>query len=441
MLTGARSLCSPISMRDRLLNARRRRFLVNGVCGAFGALLTGPILSSVRGAGLIPFKWSDTKNLFRLSDNFHHFSAMLLSSHPTPVRQAIERYRNELDLNPSLYSEVHNQKLQDQVAGAAARYLGAKKKDIALTDSTTMGLGILYNGIHIRSNQEILTTEHDHRSTHLSLQYKVNRTGANMRKIRLYKDYETEWDHTTGDQLTERVIKEISDKTRVLALTWVHSSTGVKLPIAQISKRVQKINRERDHSDQILVCIDGVHGLGVENFSLLDLGCDFFVAGTHKWMFGPRGTGILWGKPNRQSEVEPTIPNFRSTPGWGSRMSPGGFKSFEHLWATTEAFSFHERIGKTVINNQIKNLATALKSELAKIDKVNLYTPKSPALSAGIVCFGVKGMSTRKLVEHMQKEGHLISDSPYSPSHSRFSLTVFNTMEEIDSAISSIKKI
>ncbi|PWQ88693.1 aminotransferase, partial [Enterococcus faecium] len=82
-------------------------------------------------------------------------------------------------------------------------------------------------------------------------------------------------------------------QTRVLGMTWVHSGSGVKLPVGQIGALVHEANRNRDENDRILYVIDGVHGFGVEDMRFADLQCDYFIAGTHKWMFGPRGTGII----------------------------------------------------------------------------------------------------------------------------------------------------
>jgi selenocysteine lyase/cysteine desulfurase len=47
--------------------------------------------------------------------------------------------------------------------------------------------------------------------------------------------------------------------------------------------------------------------------------------------------------------------NFR-TGDWGGSMTPGGFKSFEHLWAMTQAFDFHQQIGKSQISDRIHSL-------------------------------------------------------------------------------------
>jgi len=108
---------------------------------------------------------------------------------------------------------------------------------------------------------------------------------------------------------------------------------------------IDETNKRRSDRDQILFCVDGVHGFGVEDQDVSKLGCDFFIAGTHKWIFGPRGTGLVWGTERAWQQTKAVIPSFsRSYDVWlgiadqaqvpmGEHMSPGGFHSFEHRWA------------------------------------------------------------------------------------------------------------
>jgi selenocysteine lyase/cysteine desulfurase len=246
--------------------------------------------------------------------------------------------------------------------------------------------------------------------------------------------------------MVESLMRGITPGTRALALTWVHSSTGLKLPMAEISRAVAGINRRRSESERILVCLDGVHGFGVEDFEVQELGCDFFMAGCHKWLFGPRGTGIVWGREGAWARLSPTIPSFMDGESWNAwalerepkgtsdatRMSPGGFKPFEHQWAMVEAFRFHEAIGKPEVAKRTHELSRQLKEGLAKMAHVRLYTPMDDALSAGIVCFGVNGISARGVVERLAGNGIVATTTPYLESYPRFSPCVYNTPEDLD---------
>ncbi|QPD06385.1 MAG: Aminotransferase class V [Candidatus Nitrospira kreftii] len=394
--------------------------------------------------------WEDLRTQFALSPRLIHLAAFFLASHPTPVRKAIERHRDGLDADPIGYWFEQEDKQEAKVLRAAADYLNADPTDIALTDSTTMGLGLLYGGLQLRRGQEILTTTHDHYSTEVSLRLRAERTGATVRQSPLYRALKT----VTRDEIVESLRKGISPATRIVAVTWVHSSTGLKLPIHDMALAIQSINRSRDEQDRIIFCVDGLHGLGVEDFSVSELGCDFLVAGTHKWMFGPRGTGLVWGHPKAWPMTQATIPTFsgQAYELWmenksskdlppSVHMTPGGFHSFEHRWALDEAFKFHQTIGKSRVAERISALNQQLKQGLASMRHVTLHTPMSQDLSAGIVCFDVDGIEPRAVVEKLRQRSIVGSVTPYATKYVRLAPSLINSPKEIETTLEEIRKL
>ena len=333
---------------------RRKFFVRAGLAATAGAVAAScrsrhsPLSGS---AG----EWDQVRKQFNLAPDQIDLSALFIASHPKPVRDAIERYRLTLDENPTFYLREQLNGHENKVLEAASEYLGANPADIALTDSTTMGLGLVYNGLKLLPGQQILTTQHDYYATHESLRLAAERSGAQIREIQLYQQEQT----VTPDEIVTNIASAIVPETRVLALTWVHSSTGLKLPLQQIADALKEVNAKRDESQIVLMCVDGVHGFGVEDIEMKETGCDFFMAGCHKWLFGPRGTGIIWGNERAWSAVSPIIPTFMDDDvrnAWmrdeqaperttARRMTPGGFKAFEHQWAMAEAFKFHLDIG------------------------------------------------------------------------------------------------
>lgn len=430
----------------------RRDFLVRTGLAMSAAVLAGahPRVSAEQPTSPSELKsWENLRTQFPLSPQLIHLAAFFLASHPTPVREAIERHRAGLDADPIGYWVDHEEKQEATVLQAAAEYLGANPTDIALTDSTTMGLGLLYGGLQLRNNQEILTTTHDHYSTETALRLRAERTSATVRQIPLYRSLKT----VSRDEIVTSLVKGISPVTHVVAVTWVHSSTGLKLPIHEMALAIQSINRTRDERDRIIFCVDGVHALGVEDFNVRELGCDFLVAGTHKWMFGPRGTGLVWGHPQAWQIAQPTIPTFSSQAYdlWmenksskdlppSVHMTPGGFHSFEHRWALDEAFRFHQAIGKTNVTQRIYELNQQLKHGLAAMPHITLHTPMSQDLSAGIICFEVAGMSPRQVVEKLRKRNIVGSVTPYATKYARLAPSIINSSEEIDMTLRAIKE-
>lgn len=398
-------------------------------------------------AKIRPGDWVALRDMFPLTRDYIQLSTFLLASHPKPVSQEISRHRLALDENPADYWHEHYQTIDAKISESAAGYMGGEGSEIALTDSTTMGLALIYSGLKLRPGQEILQTTHDHYSTDLSLAQRAKRTGASIRQISLYENPAT----ISVDSLVANLSKNINSRTAAVAVTWVHSSTGVKLPIRAMADAIKAINAKRSARDQILFCVDGVHGFGIENQDISELGCDFFVAGTHKWMFGPRGTGLIWGNDKAWSRSEAVIPSFsRSYDVWlgkanqdqvpmGEHMSPGGFHSFEHRWALPAAFELHRQLGKARVQKRIHQLNTLTKEGLAKMAHVTLHTPMSTDLSCGLVCFDVNGMAPDLVVKRMHKKGIIMSSTPYRHSHARFAPSLLNNEQEIETALSEIQ--
>ena len=365
--------------------------------------------------------WATVRAQFRLQSGLIHMGGLYLASHPAPVRRAIERHRRGLDANPVGYLHAHEHELEAAVLRAAGAYLRARPADVALTDSTTMGLGLLYNGLDLRGGQEVVTTTHDFYATHEALRLKAERSGAGVRQVRLYAQPA----RATEDEIVDSLTRAVGPRTRVIALTWVHSSTGVKLPVRRIA---EALGRDRA---RLLLCVDGVHGLGVEDATVGGLGCDFLVAGCHKWLFGPRGTGFVWGRPEAWPAASPTIPSF-SGGSAGGLMTPGGFHSFEHRWALAEAFRFHGRIGKRRVAARIHALNRRLKAGLAEMGHVTLLTPRADALSAGIVVFSVDRLSPAAVVAALRRRRIVATVTPYAPPHARLAPGLLNTPAEVD---------
>ena len=428
----------------------RRRFLGSaGIALSTSALASSASLAATatsQGDSIKSGDWTALRGLFPLTRDYIHLSTFLLASHPKPVTDAIERHRRALDENPVDYWHKHFLTIDGEIAAAAARYMGGKGHQIAMTDSTTMGLAMVYSGLKLKPGDEILQTVHDHYSTDMSLAYRADRTSASVRKIALY---DNPADISVEDSV-QRLKTGIADKTRVVAVTWVHSSTGVKLPIRALADVIDEVNTRRDPADQILFCVDGVHGFGIENQDVSQLGCDFFIAGAHKWLFGPRGTGVIWGSDRAWQQCEAVIPSFSASYDvWlgettldkvpvGEHMTPGGFHSFEHRWALPVAFELHLKLGKAKVQERVHQLNTQTKEGLAKMSHVRLYTPLSAALSSGLVCFDVAGIAPEQVVKRMHGKGIIMSNTPYRQTYARFAPSLINNEEEIDRALAEI---
>jgi selenocysteine lyase/cysteine desulfurase len=423
---------------------RRRDFLVRA-----GALAVAPCAVAACAEESAPAAtgWGAVRKEFALREGEHNFAAWYLASHPRPVREAIERHRRGLDASTHEYVERHGT-LEAESRAVAARYLRTAPDQIALADSTTMGLGLLYGGLAVKAGQELVTSEHDFYSTHESLRLSAARNGATVSKVQLY----ARPDVASVDEIVSNVEVALTPKTRVLALTWVHSSTGVKLPVLEIARVVAEKNRGRRSSERILFCLDGVHGFGVEDATPAQLGVDFLVSGCHKWLFGPRGTGLVWGRSEAWAEVSPTIPSFdgqaigawiydRPTAGpAGPFATPGGFHSFEHRWALKDAFEWRLRLGGAKVATRTHALARRLKAQLADGRRFALVTPRDPALSSGLVMLTPFDRDPSDVVRDLHRRHRIVASvTPYREQYVRLGPSIVNDEDEVDAAARAVR--
>lgn len=380
----------------------RRTFLKQAGVFAASLPLGAALLPQAVAANATNDPWTGLKQLFNQDPDYLHFSNFLVATHPKPVREAIERYRAQIDRNPGLAMDWDLQeawKREGQVREWAGRYLKAAPAQIALTSSTSEGLAMIYGGIKVRPGQEILTTVHEHYATEYSLDFRVRKEQTQVRKIRLFDNA----NRVSIDEVLGNIQRNIRPNTRVLGMTWVQSGSGVKLPIGEIGKLVEEHNRNRDAKDRLLYVVDGVHGFGVENLDFPDMHCDFFIAGTHKWMFGPRGTGLVCARDPQNNYVTPMVPTFSEDKDFATSMTPGGYHAFEHRWAADEAFKLHLQLGKAPVQARIHALNTELKEQLLARPRIELVTPHSPELSAGFTFFRVKGQDSDAVAAYMMK--------------------------------------
>ncbi len=122
-------------------------------------------------------------------------------------------------------------------------------------------------------------------------------------------------------------------------------------------------------------------------------------------------------------------------------FSPGGFQAYEHYWALPAAVRFHQNIGPTRITTRIHELNRQMKDGLARMSHVQLYTPRDESLSAGIVCFDVKGMKPEQVVKRLLEKRIVASTTPYRVTYARVACSVVNTPEDVETVLRAIREL
>ena len=338
--------------------------------------------------------WEGVQASFELDRERAQLSTFLLASHPQPVREAIEGHRRGLDADPPLRSRTTRSGSRRRRSRAAAGYLGVAPEEIALTDSTTMGLGLLYAtcaGARRRDRSRPSTT-----STPRTRRCACARTRRRRRAPRAPL-------RRAGDRVRRRDrggdpgrghAADAGGRDHVGALEHGRQAAGARdrgragrarrrpagARRSALRRRRARLRRRAGAAPRA--------GLRLPRLRLPQVA---LRAARHRLRLGP---------PEAWAETSPTIPSFtdrESFDAWlqgreataattAGAFTPGGYQAFEHRWALADAFAFRHEIGRERAAERTRALALRLKDGLGRIPGVVVQTPAAPELSSGFVC-------------------------------------------------------
>lgn len=182
----------------------------------------------------------------------------------------------------------------EAVRGKVARFINAAtESEIVFTRSTTGAINLVaYSWGHkfLKEGDEIILTEMEHHANIVPWQMLRERLGIVLKVIPVLDD---------GSVDMEAYKKLLSDKTKLVTVVHVSNVLGTKNNVKEISEIAKSFDPE------IKVLVDGSQSVVHGGVDVQDIGCDFFVFTGHK-LYGPTGTGVLWGR----YEVLETMPPF-----------------------------------------------------------------------------------------------------------------------------------
>ena len=116
----------------------------------------------------------------------------------------------------------------------------------------------------------------------------------------------------------------------------------------------------------IITVIDGAQSVGMIAVDVKDLACDFYVSSTHKWLFTPKGTGLLYVDANAQQKISLGY-HTTEEPLSARRFENNASQSSAPLVGFAVAVDFHNAIGTALIEDRGSSMAEWLKNRLSDI--------------------------------------------------------------------------
>lgn len=226
-----------------------------------------------------------------LDSNLIYLNTAALGPTPRVVLACVQEAWRELAEYPNRVDDCRDiYERAEQAREQCASFIGCRADELLITRGTTDSMNIIAQSVHLNAGDRVLTTDREHDGGALCWRYLARRTGAIVDTVPVAVDHDP---HT----IVKRFAAGISSKTRIISVSHVIASTGLRMPVADIA------NLARQHG--IVCVVDGAQAVGNIELNVKSLGCHAYATSGHKWLMGPKGTGLLYVSRDGDAVVEP----------------------------------------------------------------------------------------------------------------------------------------
>jgi isopenicillin-N epimerase len=212
---------------------------------------------------------------------------------PKVVLAKQHELREQLEREPVRFMVRELEPLLDDARATLAEFVGADPASIAFVPNATSGVNAVLRSLDLDRHDELLVTSHEYNASRNALEYVAGLAGAKVIAI------DVPFPLRSSDEIVERVLAAVTDRTRLLLIDHITSQTGLIFPIAQI---IDELNKRG-----IDTLVDGAHAPGMLPLNLESLGAAYYTGNLHKWVCAPKGAAFLYIRANRRLGIRPVV--------------------------------------------------------------------------------------------------------------------------------------
>lgn len=375
--------------------------------------------------------WQMVARQFPLESGLIYMNAANVCPASRPVMDRHLEFLRDFHANPSFQNREKYAAIEERVRGKLAALLRVTADEIAVVRNTSEGTNIIVRGLDLKLGDEVLITAHNHPSNNDSWKVRAKREGIVVKTVPVPIPAKSAAELLTG------IESAITPKTRVITVTHLTSTVGLKYP----AKEIAEIAKRRG----LWFHLDGAQTFGAMDVNLRAIGCDSYSTSMHKWPMGPLEAGVLYIRSDRQREVWPSI----VTAGWSDKVL--GARKFEvfgqrddpRLASIEGAADFLALVGLERVEARVKELTSALKKQFAAMPALRLKTNIEPELSHGVVKIDLKNGDLKTTYDTLWTKHRLaLALTPTGDSAGlRFSPHIYNTMDDVERAVAAVKSV
>jgi isopenicillin-N epimerase len=230
---------------------------------------------------------------FQLAPDRVHLNHGSYGAVPRVVQAEQDRLRAHIERDPTSFFQDEFPAALRAMAGQVATRFGGHAADWVFCENATAAINGVLASFPLKPGDEIATTSHAYGAVLKAMRLWAERKGTRLVTIELPVIAQSE------DQIVELVVGALSPRCRLLVVDHITSATATVLPVRRIAERARQAG--------IAVLVDGAHAPGQVDLDVPSIGADWYTGNAHKWLFAPKGCGLLWTAPGRQAETLPAV--------------------------------------------------------------------------------------------------------------------------------------
>jgi len=254
------------------------------------------------------------RDLFLLDPSIVFLNHGSFGACPREVLEACQDWQRQMERNPVEFLGRRSGALLAEARSGLGAFLGARGEDLAFVANATHGVNLVARSLPLAAGDEVLATDHEYGACDSAWEVVCGRAGAR------YLHAEIPLPFRSGE-FVERVWERVTERTRVLFLSHLTSTTALSFPVADLVRRAR--------GRGILTVIDGAHVPGQLPLDLDELGADFYTGNCHKWLCAPKGAAFLHARPEHHPLLDAPIVS------WGHQAERAGHTGFDAYTGAT----------------------------------------------------------------------------------------------------------
>lgn len=364
--------------------------------------------------------WFEIQQAFSVTRGITNLNNGGVSPSPRIVTEALIRYIWEQE-DATAYTMWQILEPQSEtIRTGLAEIFGCDREEIAITRNASESLEILLMGMDLKSGDEVLTTTQDYPRMLTTLRQRELREGLVLKMVKIPIPPKR------LGEITDAFEQAITPKTKVILISHMVNITGQIVPVKAIC--------ELARSKGIEVIVDGAHTFAHFDFKQRDLQCDYFGTSLHKWLFAPKGTGLLFVKRDKIEKLWPLMAAEKKQATDIRKFEEIGTHSAAPRLAIGEAILFHKGIGPKRKEARLRYLSRYWMKKLKNLPNVRFHTSFEDQMSCGLATFELVGVDPVALVSYLFDKHKIFTTAIVHNEFKGVRITpnVYTTLGELD---------